>query len=235
LNDLITPFCFVLILCIPVSQWLSFKGSGPNSRSSQIFIAYGPNKGLGRELWETPVGRVISGMEHAAKFYSYGDMPPWGKGPLQNKIHKGREYIDTEFPLTDSFDTCTVKRSQEGVDNSRAAEVQAAVADAAMEAKLAEAELAAAHGGINAEQDEHAQFQRAEQQLGDGVSTGGTPISLSGMKQAADKMRHFHRDGNGDWSEAALFLACIVLGCAVAGWITTKLFGHSKNKANKSS
>jgi cyclophilin family peptidyl-prolyl cis-trans isomerase len=207
------------------------SGSGPNSRSSQIFIAYGPNKGLGRELWETPVGRVISGMEHAAKFYSYGDMPPWGKGPVQNKIHRGRDYIDEEFPLTDSFDTCTVQRSKQGVDNSRAAEVQAAVADAAMEANLAEAELAAAHGGINAEQDEHAQFQRAEQQL-DGASTGGisvghTPISLSGMKQAADKMRHFRQD-DGDWSEAALFLACVVVGCVVAGWITTKLFGRSK-------
>jgi cyclophilin family peptidyl-prolyl cis-trans isomerase len=219
---------------------LLFKGSGPNSRSSQIFIAYGPNKGLGRELWETPVGRVISGMEHAAKFYSYGDMPPWGKGPVQNKIHKGRAYIDNEFPLTDSFSTCTVKRSQQGVDNSRAAEVQAAVEDAHMEAEIAEAELAAAHGGINAEQDEHAQFQRAEQQL-DGASVEGgisvghkTPISLSGMKQAADKMRHFHSDSNGDWSEAALFLACIVLGCAVAGWITTKLFGRSKKEGKTS-
>jgi hypothetical protein len=180
-------------------------------------------------------------MEHAAKFYSYGDMPPWGKGPLQNKIHQGRAYIDTEFPLTDSFDTCTVQRSQQGVDNSRAAEVQAAVADAHMEAELAEAELAAAaHGGISAEQDEHAQFQRAEQQL-DGASVEGgisvghdTPISLSSMKQAADKMRNFHRDGDGNWSEAVLFLACIVLGCAVAGWITTKLFGRSK-KADKTS
>lgn len=210
------------------------SGSGPNSRSSQIFIAYGPNKGLGRELWETPVGRVISGMEHAAKFYSYGDMPPWGKGPVQNKIHQGRHYIDTEFPLTDSFETCTVQRSKEGIDNSRAAEVQAAVADLAQEAEVA---AAAAHGGINAEQDEHAQFQREEQQL-DGASTGSvgvghTPILLSGMKQAADKMRHFRRE-DGDWSETALLLACIVLGCAVAGWITTKLFGRSK-KAGKTS
>jgi hypothetical protein len=178
------------------------------------------------------VGRVISGMEHAAKFYSYGDMPPWGKGPVQNKIHGGRDYIDENFPLTDSFSTCEVQRSKQGVENSRAAEVQSAVADAAMEAQLAEADLAAAHGGITAEQDEHAQFQRAEQQLDGvtsegGITVGHTPISLSGMKKAADKLRHFRRD-DGDWSEAALFLACVVMGCAVAGWITTRAFGRSK-------
>jgi hypothetical protein len=177
---------------------------------------------LGRELWETPVGRVISGMEHAAKFYSYGDMPPWGKGPVQNKIHRGRDYIDNEFPLTDSFDTCTVQRSRQGIDNSRAAEVQAAVADAAQEAEIA---AAAAHGGISAEPNEHQQFRQAEQE--EANSMHAKPISLSSMKQAADKMRHFNRDG-ADWSETALVLACIVFGCMVAGWITTKLFGRSK-------
>jgi hypothetical protein len=95
-----------------------FKGSGPNSRSSQIFIAYGPNEGLGRQVWETPVGRVVSGMEHAVKFYSYGEMPPRGNGPLQSKIYEGHDYIDTEFPLTDSFETCTVQRSQQGIDKA---------------------------------------------------------------------------------------------------------------------
>lgn len=26
-------------------------------------------------------------MENVENFYSYGDMPPWGKGPEQGKIH----------------------------------------------------------------------------------------------------------------------------------------------------
>ena len=48
------------------------SGSGPNSRDSQMFIAYGEIPGLGDELWETPFGEVVEGMEHVEEFYSYG-------------------------------------------------------------------------------------------------------------------------------------------------------------------
>lgn len=89
---------------------ISFAGSGPNSRSSQIFISYGSAPSLGRELWETPVGEVINGMENVRELYSgYGDMPPWGKGPLQGKIHRGPKYIEEEFPLLDSFKKCNIE------------------------------------------------------------------------------------------------------------------------------
>jgi hypothetical protein len=37
-----------------------------------------------------------------------GDMPPWGKGPVQGKIHNGPDYINNDFPLIDKFKTCTV-------------------------------------------------------------------------------------------------------------------------------
>jgi hypothetical protein len=37
-----------------------------------MFISYGTNPGLGKELWETPFGEVIEGMEHVEQFYSYG-------------------------------------------------------------------------------------------------------------------------------------------------------------------
>jgi len=90
---------------------ISYAGSGPNSRSSQLFISYGSAKSLGTQLWETPIGKVISGMNHAEEFYSYGDMPPWGEGPVQGKIHSHPEYIEEGFPLTDKFLQCTVKRS----------------------------------------------------------------------------------------------------------------------------
>eukprot|EP00977_Amphora_coffeiformis_P013895 scaffold3782_cov170-Amphora_coffeaeformis.AAC.14 len=65
---------------------MSFAGSGLNSRSSQIFISYGKSKSLGTQLWETPFGEVVEGIENAINWYSYGDMPPWGKGPKQGKI-----------------------------------------------------------------------------------------------------------------------------------------------------
>jgi hypothetical protein len=65
---------------------------------------------LGTQKWETPLGKVIEGMENVRNLYSYGDGPPFGNGPAQGKIHSGRRYIEENFPLLDHFITCTVKR-----------------------------------------------------------------------------------------------------------------------------
>lgn len=91
---------------------MSFAGSGPNSRSSQMFIAYDRAGGLGQSPWETPFGKVTSGLENVKNFYKgYGDMPPWGHGPEQGPIHnRGASYIESEFPLLDKFETCSVQR-----------------------------------------------------------------------------------------------------------------------------
>jgi peptidyl-prolyl cis-trans isomerase A (cyclophilin A) len=56
---------------------VAFAGSGPNSRTTQLFISYKPTTHLGAAEWETPLGKVVQGMEHVNAFYSYGDMPPW--------------------------------------------------------------------------------------------------------------------------------------------------------------
>jgi hypothetical protein len=53
---------------------------------------------------------VIEGMENIENFYSYGDMPPWGKGPNQGKIHSGPSYIEDNFPKTDKFIKCRTER-----------------------------------------------------------------------------------------------------------------------------
>jgi peptidyl-prolyl cis-trans isomerase A (cyclophilin A) len=90
---------------------ISFAGNGPNSRSSHLFISYSSSTSLGTELWETPVGKVIDGMDNVVEFYSYGDMPPWGKGPEQGLIYDGPSYINENFPMTDKFLTCSVERS----------------------------------------------------------------------------------------------------------------------------
>jgi len=100
---------------------MSFAGSGPNSRSSQMFIAYDRAGGLGQSPWETPFGKVTSGLENVKNFYKgYGDMPPWGKGPEQGPIHnRGASYILSEFPLLDKFETCSVQRlKQSGEANA---------------------------------------------------------------------------------------------------------------------
>lgn len=95
-----------------VTQCLSLnhKGSGPNSRTSQLFIALASSSSLGTQLWETPIGEIDEGMDVVEHFYSYGDMPPWGKGPVQQKIHSGPAYMEENFPLTDKFTTCQVQR-----------------------------------------------------------------------------------------------------------------------------
>mmetsp|Transcript_20477 Transcript_20477/g.19703 ORF Transcript_20477/g.19703 Transcript_20477/m.19703 type:complete len:274 (-) Transcript_20477:397-1218(-) len=100
---------------------ISYAGSGKNSRNSQLFISYGKSVGLGTQLWETPIGTIVQGFENVKNFYGgYGDMPPWGKGPTQQKIrHQGRKYMEENFPLTDSFLKCHVQISYEG-DPARA-------------------------------------------------------------------------------------------------------------------
>lgn len=87
---------------------ISFAGSGISSRTSHLFISYGSSPGLGTEVWETPIGTVIEGIENVKKLYSgYGDMPPWGHGPQQGKIRQlGEDYIQLEFPLLDKFINC---------------------------------------------------------------------------------------------------------------------------------
>lgn len=96
---------------------VSYAGSGPNTRSSQMFISYGSSPSLGTQVWETPIGRVAEGMETVRKFNSdYGDMPPWGKGPEQHKVHnQGASYIEKEYPLLDKFLTCTVEEHEQSV------------------------------------------------------------------------------------------------------------------------
>ena len=101
---------------------ISYAGSGDHSRTSQLFISYGASKALGTQKWETPVGMVIEGMENIRNLYSYGDMPPWGKGPVQGKIHSGRSYIEDNFPLSDKFLSCTVKRLSEGEEEGDSSE-----------------------------------------------------------------------------------------------------------------
>mmetsp|Transcript_3865 Transcript_3865/g.5824 ORF Transcript_3865/g.5824 Transcript_3865/m.5824 type:complete len:339 (-) Transcript_3865:127-1143(-) len=88
---------------------ISFAGSGPNSRTSHLFIAYGPIPSLGTQLWETPVGLVTKGIEVVQGLYGeYGDKP------VQWKIsEKGEEYINAEFPHLDKFLECRTKSFDE--------------------------------------------------------------------------------------------------------------------------
>ena len=81
---------------------LTFATSGPNSRTTQIFINFGDNSRLDAAGF-SPFGRVTSGMPVVEQLYSgYGDGAPRGMGPDQGRIQgEGNAYLDQEFPKLD--------------------------------------------------------------------------------------------------------------------------------------
>lgn len=93
-----------------MKYYISYAGGGPNTRSTQLFIAYEDLEFLGKSPWEVPFGEVTSGKDVVDSWYKgYGDMPPWGKGPDQGKLHnRGNAYIRAEFPLIDFIISCAV-------------------------------------------------------------------------------------------------------------------------------
>ena len=92
---------------------VSFAGSGPNSRQSQLFITFGTQKGLGHAPWEVPVGKVSrDDMLIVRQFYSgYGDMPPWGHGPSPQRMAAagGQAYLDSQYPLLSKIIHCRIQ------------------------------------------------------------------------------------------------------------------------------
>jgi len=81
---------------------VSFATSGPNTRTTQLFINYADNRFLDRQGF-SPVGRVVEGMAVVDSLHSgYGEAPPSGRGPLQPRIlAEGNEYLMREFPRLD--------------------------------------------------------------------------------------------------------------------------------------
>jgi hypothetical protein len=82
---------------------------------------------FGTQLWETPIGRVVEGFDTVVQeFYSgYGDMPPWGHGPVQQKINgpNGLSYITENFPLLDHMLEChVIRRPPTGSDKNNGQE-----------------------------------------------------------------------------------------------------------------
>lgn len=96
--------------------FVSFAGFGPNSRSTHIFITLGGAvKSLGSQPWETPFAYVTedSILSTVSRFSTaYGETFPRGAGPEPRKIEAadGVEYLRRDFPLLDSFVSCSIKR-----------------------------------------------------------------------------------------------------------------------------
>jgi peptidyl-prolyl cis-trans isomerase A (cyclophilin A) len=89
--------------------YVTFATSGPNSRTTQIFINLADNTGLDG-MGFAPFGKVVEGMEVVEQFHSgYGEGPPRGRGPDQGRItNEGKAYLDRDFPQLDSTTTAVV-------------------------------------------------------------------------------------------------------------------------------
>jgi peptidyl-prolyl cis-trans isomerase A (cyclophilin A) len=100
----------------PVKQsnkrgFITFATSGPDSRTTQVFINFADNSGLDRQGF-SPFGQVISGMNIADAFFSdYGDGPPSGRGPDQGRFQReGNNYLMKDFPKLDYVKKATIEK-----------------------------------------------------------------------------------------------------------------------------
>ena len=88
---------------------VTFATSGPNTRTTQIFINLVDNRRLD-ELGFTPFGKVVEGMSVVDSLFSgYGEGVPYGQGPDQARISaEGNAYLERDFPKLDHVIKTTV-------------------------------------------------------------------------------------------------------------------------------
>lgn len=86
---------------------ISFATSGPNTRTTQVFINYGDNANLD-QMGFTPFGEVIVGMENVEKITDqYGEQPDQGAIKQQ-----GSEYLKQNFPNLDFINKVTLVQAK---------------------------------------------------------------------------------------------------------------------------
>lgn len=77
---------------------ITFATSGPDSRTTQLFINFQDNSFLNK-MGFTPIGEVIDGMHIVDRLYMVGEGAPQGPGPSQGAVQSmGNAYLEREFP-----------------------------------------------------------------------------------------------------------------------------------------
>lgn len=89
---------------------VSFATSGPNSRTTQVFINFGDNGRLDG-MGFTPIGQVTQGMDVVDSLYKgYGEGAPRGAGPEQDRLQReGNSYTRRDFPKLDFTKTAVIE------------------------------------------------------------------------------------------------------------------------------
>jgi peptidyl-prolyl cis-trans isomerase A (cyclophilin A) len=90
---------------------VTYATSGPNSRTTQVFINFADNSQLDG-MGFAPFGQVVSGMNVADQLYGgYGDGPPRGRGPDQARLQmEGNAYLTKDFPRMDYVKKATIEK-----------------------------------------------------------------------------------------------------------------------------
>jgi peptidyl-prolyl cis-trans isomerase A (cyclophilin A) len=94
------------------SGFVAFSNTGPNTRSTQVFINLGDNSARNDiEAGFAPFGQIVEGMDVVEKLYSgYGENSGGGmRAGHQEQLFKGgNDYLDREFPKLDRLIRATI-------------------------------------------------------------------------------------------------------------------------------
>jgi peptidyl-prolyl cis-trans isomerase A (cyclophilin A) len=111
-----TPWRNAQIKDDPVKQsnkrgFITFATSGPNSRTTQVFINFGDNSRLDG-MGFASFGQVSTGMNVVDQLYAdYGEGAPQGRGPNQGRIQgEGNAYLTKDFPNLDFVRKATISQ-----------------------------------------------------------------------------------------------------------------------------
>jgi peptidyl-prolyl cis-trans isomerase A (cyclophilin A) len=111
-----TPWRNAQIKDDPVKQsnkrgFITFATSGPNSRTTQVFINFGDNSRLDG-MGFASFGQVSTGMNVVDQLFSdYGEGAPQGRGPNQGRIQgEGNAYLTKDFPNLDFVRKATISQ-----------------------------------------------------------------------------------------------------------------------------
>jgi peptidyl-prolyl cis-trans isomerase A (cyclophilin A) len=90
---------------------ITFATSGPDMRTTQVFINYVDNSRLD-SMGFVPFGKVIDGMKVVDAIEGmYGEGAPGGNGPRQDRIqNEGNTYLKASFPKLDYIKSMTLEK-----------------------------------------------------------------------------------------------------------------------------